>query len=48
MNEEDSIIVKLFSESSDVSQEQIVKEMIAEATIPWAEKIEKATVSRKV
>ena len=42
------IIVKLVPESSDVSQEQIVKEIIAEAKIPWAEKIEKVTVSRNV
>jgi len=42
------IIVKLFSESSDLSQEQIVKEIIAEAKIPWAEKKEKVRVNRKV
>jgi hypothetical protein len=42
------IIVKLIPLSSDVSQEQIVKEIIAEGEIPWAEKIEKVTVSRKV
>lgn len=42
------IIVKLVPESSDVSQEQIVKEIIAEAKIPWAAKIEKVTVRRNV
>lgn len=34
------IIVKLVPESSDVSDGQIVKEIIAEAKIPWAAKIE--------
>jgi len=42
------IIVKLVPESSDVSDSQIVKEILAEAKIPWAGKIEKATVSRNV
>ena len=42
------IIVKLVPESNDVSDSQIVKEIIAEAKIPWAAKIEKATVRRNV
>jgi len=42
------IIVKLVPESGDVSDGQIVKEIIAEAKIPCAEKIEKVTVSRNV
>ena len=42
------IIVKLVPESNDVSDGQIVKEIIAEAEISWAEKIEKVTISRKV
>jgi len=42
------IIVKLVPESNDVSDGQIVKEIIAEAKIPWAAKIEKVTVSRSV
>jgi hypothetical protein len=42
------IIVKLFPESSNASEDQIVKEIIAEAKIPWAEKIEKVTVSGNV
>jgi len=42
------IIVKLVPESSGVSDRQIVKEMITEAKIPWAAKIEKITVSRNV
>jgi hypothetical protein len=41
------IIVRLVPESSDVSDAQIVREIIAEAEIPWAEKIEKVTFSRK-
>jgi len=40
------IIVKLVPESSGVSDRQIVKEILAEAKIPWAENIEKLTVSR--
>jgi len=42
------IIVKLVPESNDVSDGQIVKEIIGEAKIPWAEKIEKVTVNRNV
>ncbi|MFP3984966.1 MAG: hypothetical protein ACLFU9_03235 [Candidatus Bathyarchaeia archaeon] len=42
------IVVKLVPESSSVSDSQIVKEILAEAKIPWAEKIEKVTVSRNV
>lgn len=40
------IVVKLVPESSDVSDSQIVKEILAEAKIPWREDIEKVTVSR--
>ena len=43
-----AIIVKLVPESSNVNDRQIVKEILAEAKIPWAEKIEKVTVSRNV
>ena len=43
-----TIIVKLVPESRGVSDGQIVKEIIAEAKIPWAAKIEKATVRRNV
>jgi hypothetical protein len=42
------ITVKLVPESSEASDRQIVKEIIAEAKIPWAAKIEKVTVSRNV
>jgi len=42
------IIVKLVPESSGVSDGQIVKEILAEAKIPWAACIEKVTISRKV
>jgi hypothetical protein len=42
------IIVKLVPESNDVGEERIVKEIIAEAKIPWAAKIEKVTVSGNV
>jgi len=34
------IIVKLVPESKDVSDSQIVKEIVAVAKIPWAAKIE--------
>jgi hypothetical protein len=39
------IIVRLVLESSDASDDQIVKEIIAEAKIPWVAKIERVTVS---
>ncbi len=42
------ITVKLVPESRGVSDRQIVKEIIAEAKIPWAAKIKKVTVSRNV
>ena len=42
------IIVKLVPESSGVSDRQIVKEILAEAKIPWAAKIEKVSDSRNV
>lgn len=35
------IIIKLVLESIDVSDSQIVKEIVAETEIPWVEKIEK-------
>ena len=38
------IIVKLVPESNDVSNNQIVNEILAEAKIPWSENIEKVTV----
>ena len=44
----EAVVVKVVSESSDVSDCQIVKERITEAKIPWTEKIEKVTVSRNV
>jgi len=40
------IIVKLVPESSGVSDSQIVKEILAEAKILWAENIEKVSVSK--
>lgn len=40
------IVVKLVPEGTGVNDSQIVKEILAEAKIPWAEKIEKVTVSR--
>jgi len=42
------IVVRLVPESTGVSDSQIVKEIFAEAKIPWAEKIERVTVSRNV
>jgi len=42
------IVVRLVPESRDVSDDQIVKEILAEAKIPWSEKIEKVTVSGNV
>jgi hypothetical protein len=41
------ITVRLVPESNDASDDQIVKEIIAEAMVPWAARIERATVSRK-
>jgi len=40
------IVVKLVPESTGVNDSQIVKEILGEAKTPWAEKIEKVTVSR--
>ena len=42
------MIVKLVPESSGVSDGRIVKEILAEAKIPWAACLEKATISRNV
>lgn len=41
------IVVNVVPEGSSVSDSRIVKEILAEATIPWAENIEKVTISRK-
>jgi len=42
------IVVRFVPESNGVSNGQIVKEILAEAKIPWAEKIDKVTISRNV
>jgi len=42
------IVVRLVQESSDVSDHQIMKEIIAEAKIPWVATIEKVTINRNV
>lgn len=41
------IVVKLVPESNGVSDDQVVKEILAEAKDSLVEKIEKATVIRK-
>lgn len=42
------VVVRLVPESKDGSDGQIVKEIVAEATIPWAKNIERITIDRKV
>jgi hypothetical protein len=42
-----TIVVKLVPESSEASNNQIVKDILTEARIPWTEKIEKVTISKE-
>jgi hypothetical protein len=43
-----AIVIKLVPESRDAIDDQIAKEIITEAEISWAAKIEGVTVSRKI
>ena len=47
MNKKAIIVISLVSESIDVSNNQIKKEIQKEASIPWVKEIEKVTIIEK-